>query len=63
MIKKDMKDAWAHYMKYTEQGGSRTFRDLLANADLESPFDEGTLKKVCLAAKDYLDKYDLTGIE
>ena len=63
MIQKDRKDAWKHYMAYTLQGGSRTFTDLLKNADLKSPFEEETLKSVCRQAEEYLDKFDLTGIE
>ena len=63
MIQRDLKDAWRHYMAYTQQGGSRTFTELLANAGLESPFDEATLRGVCEKAKAWLDAYDLTGIQ
>ena len=63
MIQKDLKDAWRHYMAYTQQGGSRAFTELLANAGLESPFDEATLRGVCEKAKAWLDAYDLTGIQ
>ena len=54
--------AWAKYMAYTRQGGSETFTDLLANAGLDSPFDERCLQGVSRAAMDWLEKYDLTGI-
>ena len=63
MLQKDPKDAWAHYMAYTKQGGSRTFTDLLKNAGLDSPFEESCLRGVCETAKQWLDNYDLTGIE
>ena len=63
MIQKDPAEAWKHYMAYTEQGGSRTFVDLLKNAGLATPFDEECLKGVCKAAKTWLDEFDLTGIE
>ena len=62
MIQEDTANAWKHYMDYTVQGGSRTFIELLANAGLESPFEEETLKKVCEKAKAWLDAYDLSGI-
>ena len=62
MLQKDPKDAWAHYMAYTKQGGSRTFTELLKNADLDSPFEERCLRGVCETAKAWLDAYDLTGI-
>ncbi|MBR0135074.1 MAG: M3 family oligoendopeptidase, partial [Clostridia bacterium] len=63
MIRKDTQDAWKHYMAYTMQGGSRTFTDLLKNADLVSPFDEACLRGVCETASKWLAAYDLTGIE
>ena len=50
-------------MAYTEQGGSRTFTDLLKNAGLESPFEESCLRGVCAEAEKALDDFDLTGIE
>ena len=63
MLQKDPKDAWAHYMAYTKQGGSRTFTELLKNAGLDSPFEERCLRGVCETAKAWLDAYDLTGIQ
>ena len=62
-IQEDLPDAWAHYMDYTEQGGSVTFTELLKNAGLDSPFEESCLKTVCSAAAKWLEEYDLTGIE
>ncbi len=62
MIQKDLPDAWAHYMAYTRQGGSRVFTELLANAGLESPFGEKCLAGVCAAASEWLSKFDLTGV-
>ena len=63
MIRKNPEDAWKHYMAYTEQGGSRTFTDLLRNADLVTPFDEACLRGVCETATKWLESFDLTGIE
>lgn len=63
MIQKDPKDAWKHYMAYTVQGGSRTFVDLLKNADLKTPFDEDCLREVCETATKWLADFDLAGIE
>ena len=62
MIQKDQKDAWEHYMAYTKQGGSRVFTELLSNAEMESPFNEETLKGVCETAKQWLEDFDLEGI-
>ena len=62
MLQKDCADAWAHYMAYTKQGGSRTFTELLNHAGLTTPFEENCLRGVCEAAKQWLDGYDLTGL-
>lgn len=63
LMQKDRANAWDHYMAYTRQGGSRVFTELLKNADLVSPFEESCLRGVCETAKDWLDHYDLTGLE
>ncbi len=62
-IREDLPDAWKHYIAYTEQGGSHTFTDLLKNAGLDSPFDESCLRGVCEKAKQWLDGFDMSGIE
>lgn len=54
MIQKDIKDAWSHYMAYTEQGGSKVFTELLKNAGLKSPFDSECLREVCEEAERWL---------
>ncbi len=63
MIQEDTKSAWEIYMRYTRQAGTKTFTDLLKGADLPSPFDPSVLRDVCAAAGEYLDIYDLSGIE
>ena len=63
LLQTDKKAAWEKYMAYTRQGGSRTFTELLANAGLDSPFDEKCLREVCQAASSWLDEFDLSGIQ
>ena len=60
LLQQDQKNAWAHYMAYTRQGGSRTFTELLKNAGLESPFEENCLRTVAQTAKEYLEHFDLS---
>ena len=62
MIQKDLPDAWAHYMAYTSEGGSKTFTDLLRHAGLDTPFDEACLRAVCEEANKWLSEFDLGGI-
>ena len=50
-------------MAYTQQGGSRTFTDLLTHAGLQSPFEEDCLRSVCEKATAFLDAFDLSGIQ
>ena len=38
-------------------------RDVLKNAGLESPFGDSGLKDVCRKASQWLNDYDLSGIE
>ena len=59
----DKDKAWEQYMAYTKQGGSTTFVNLLKNAGLKTPFDEEVLKEVSGKAKEWIESYDLTGIE
>lgn len=63
MIQKDPKEAWAHYMAYTKQGGTRVFTELLENAGLKSPFDPDCLKSVCEDAAKWLSSRDLTALK
>ncbi|MBQ9951265.1 MAG: M3 family oligoendopeptidase [Clostridia bacterium] len=62
-IRKDSAAAFETYMKYTRLGGSMVFTDLLKESGLNSPFDEENVKEICAAAQEYLDGYDLSGIE
>ena len=62
MIRRDRADAWKHYMAYAEQGGSRTFTELLKNAALDSPFEETVLRSVCEEANRALGEFDMSAI-
>ncbi len=62
-IQADPEAAWERYMAYTVQGGSRVFTELLKNAGLDSPFEEVCLSGVCGTAKQWLESFDLGGIE
>ena len=63
LMQKDEKLAWDRYMALVSLGGSHPFTELLNNAGLSSPFDEECLKFACETAKQWLDDFDLTGIE
>lgn len=62
-IQEDPKAAFDTYMKYTKLGGTMTFTDLLREAGLKSPFDPDCLQNIAVKAKEFLENYDLTGIE
>ena len=63
LIRQDPKEAFQTYLRYTEQGGSKVFTELLSNAGLSSPFEENTIKRICEEAMAFIESYDLTGIE
>ena len=62
-IQEDLGEAWEHYMAYTRQGGSQVFTTLLERAGLDSPFEESCLQRVCASAKNWLEHFDMSGIE
>lgn len=63
LMQDDFKNAFNHYMAFLKQGGSRTFVDLLKNANLDSPFDEKCLKNVLEIAEKWLDSFDISGVK
>ncbi len=62
-IQEDPKKAFKQYMDYTTLGGSLVFTDLLKQAGLESPFEEDCLRSICTKANEFLENFDLSGIE
>jgi len=62
MMQEDLSKAWTYYMNYTKLGGSKVFTELLKSAELDSPFEEDTLKGVCEKAGKYLQEFDLSDI-
>ena len=63
MIRENKDAAWKTYLDYTRLGGSMVFTDLLAESGLRSPFDPDCLKDVVRKAKEYLDGFDLGGMD
>ena len=62
-IQENREKAWETYMNYTRLGGSMVFTDLLKEAGLESPFEPETMKKIASRVMEFLNGYDLEGIE
>lgn len=58
LIQKDRHDAWKHYMDLVNLAGTRTFRELVAAAGLNTPFGEEALKEIADTAKQWLDAFD-----
>lgn len=50
--------AWESYMKLCKLGGSKSFLELLKEANLQSPFIDGTVKFVTSKLKKWLDEFD-----
>jgi len=54
----DREKAWADYVNLCKAGGTQSFLNLLKIADLDSPFEPGTISKVVKAISGHLDKLD-----
>jgi M3 family oligoendopeptidase len=54
----EFKNALKDYIKLCEAGGSRSFLELLKLANLESPFEEGVIKKIVNEIEMYIDSVD-----
>ena len=55
LSRKSPEKAWRRYDKLCSLGGRETFLKLLADAELESPFESGLIKRLAYAACDFLD--------
>ncbi|GAA0590364.1 hypothetical protein GCM10009001_02910 [Virgibacillus siamensis] len=47
--------AWEDYLKLCKLGGSKSFLNLVEAANLESPFEEGTVESVVGTIKEWLE--------
>lgn len=54
----DRKAAWEQYIKLCNMGGSLPFTGLLKVAGLDSPFEQGSIKKVIPALRNVLESID-----
>jgi len=52
------KRAWKDYVKLCKAGGSRSFLDLIKLANLKSPFEDGSVKRVVSAVNQFLKEID-----
>ena len=57
MLKKD-EDAWKDYVHICSLGGTKTFTEIVKDAHLKVPFEDGCLKEVAATMKDELEKFD-----
>ena len=52
------KEAWESYYRLCKLGGSKGFLGLIEEANLKSPFKDGTIKKALKPLMEYLDSID-----
>ena len=55
IMQKDQDEAWSRYLKLVKKAGTQTFTELLQTAGLRSPFEDGALREVALAAEKWLE--------
>ena len=58
IMQKDRHEAWERYLKFLNLGGTKTYTELVAAADLDTPFGEDALRKVAEVAKEWLNAQD-----
>ena len=56
----DRDSAWKDYLSLCDKGGSLSFLELLEVAKLDSPFEDGTIKKAIEPLKKWLGDIDDT---
>ncbi len=56
----DFEDAWKDYVHLCSLGGTQSFTNLVKEAGLQSPFEEGTVKETIQHVQAWLDKVDDT---
>ena len=52
----DHKSAWEKYCRLVKFAGTKTFSDLLKDADMPTPFEEGSIKDICDAVTKWLER-------
>jgi len=57
-MQKDFKAAFKRYLELVKLGGTKTFTELVAAAELETPFGDEALKSVSEAAVKWLNSAD-----
>ena len=58
--RKDYDDAFRRYVRFLSQGGEKVFTDLLREAGLRSPFEEGALADVAKECEALLKNLEKT---
>lgn len=56
--REDHETAWKDYLHLCSLGGSKSFTELVAEANLVSPFTEGCLEEVIVSIKEYLNSVE-----
>lgn len=52
------KEAWNSYHELCQVGGSKSFLELLKVANLDNPFEDGTIKKVMEPINEWINSFD-----
>lgn len=55
---KDNEATWIDYLRLCQEGGKRSFLELVELANLQSPFDVNCLKEVADFVRDWLENFD-----
>lgn len=56
--RENQKEAWESYLKLCKLGGTKPFLELVKEANLKNPFEDGCIKSVIKPIEDYLNGID-----
>jgi M3 family oligoendopeptidase len=56
--RKDHENAWKDYLSLCQAGGSKSFLELVKLANLQSPFEEGSVQSIVHTIRDWLNNID-----
>ncbi len=54
----DSKEAWTRYLAFVDQGGTKTFEDLVHGAGLKAPYDGGAIREIGAAVEKWLNDHE-----
>ena len=56
---KNKEDAWKRYLAFTDKAGTKTFEEVVSEAGLFLPYEDGGMKKICESVGEWIKTHQL----